>query len=80
MNGEQRHKRYFAHAKDDLDLCTLCMFKGTYSLDVAHMMVLKSKRKFKTCLGTKEWYLVCFKKQATVTKKLHNDLHLSDKA
>ena len=28
---------YFAHMQDDLELCILYMFKGTFSLDMAHM-------------------------------------------
>ena len=34
MNGEQRPE-CFAHAQDNLNLCILCIFEGTFSLDVS---------------------------------------------
>ena len=41
MNGEQRPRRYFAHAQDDLNLHILFMFKGTFLLDAAHLFTVK---------------------------------------
>ena len=32
MNGEHRPGCYFAHAQDDLNMCTLRMFEGTFRL------------------------------------------------
>ena len=29
----------FAHAQDDLNLCILCIFNGTFSLDVAYFIL-----------------------------------------
>ena len=37
MNGEQMPEWYFAYTQDALNLHILCMFKGTFSLDVAHV-------------------------------------------
>ena len=37
MNREQRPRWYLAHVQDDLNLCILRMFKGTFSLDMAHI-------------------------------------------
>ena len=39
MTGEQRFGRYFAHVQDDLNLRILCVFKGTFLLDVACLVM-----------------------------------------
>ena len=39
LSGWQRPGSYFAHAQDDLNLRILLMFKGTFSLDVAQLMI-----------------------------------------
>ena len=39
MNGEQSPRRYFTHAHDDLNLLILPMFKGTFTLDIAHIQI-----------------------------------------
>ena len=40
MNGEQRPGWYFAHAQDDLNRRILCLFKGTFSFDAAHIVFI----------------------------------------
>ena len=38
MNGEQRSGWYFGHVQDDLNLLILCLFEGTFSLDVVQIL------------------------------------------
>ena len=43
MNGELRPGLFFVHAQDDLNLHILHMFKGTSSLDMAHIVIVIAK-------------------------------------
>ena len=38
MSGEQKPEWYFVHVHDDLNLHILCMFEGTFSHGVAHLI------------------------------------------
>ena len=40
MNGEQNPGWYFADVQDDLNLCKMCMFEGTFLLDLSHMFFI----------------------------------------
>ena len=41
MYGEQRHRWFFGHTQDDLNLHILRMFEATFSFDAAHMYMCR---------------------------------------
>ena len=62
MNGIQRTGWYFAHVQDDLNLCIWRMFKGTFSLDTAHIMYhawsLQNQKIHNASKWQKKWKLI----------------------
>ena len=53
MNGEQRPRWCFTHVRNDRNLCILCMYEGTFLLDMAHTLTHSRLNKLS---NTIYWY------------------------
>ena len=49
INGEQRPRWYLANAQDDLNLHILSLFKDSFSLDMAHLLLSMLGKNFSRC-------------------------------
>ena len=54
MNGEQRSRRYFAYAQDNLHQRLLRMFEGTFTLDAALLICTIRKDVFVAYVNSKD--------------------------